>query len=287
MWPFTQIGSDGPAVPEAIAWRRTLRLAMFRSAAFALAITLAACQPPADAPTEETTSSPNELATALEARIMEVEGNGGRVRRAAFVVTESVFNSELMAPYDVFHHTIFRDDQDYIEPFIVSPDGGPVTTFEGLRVEAHYSYETAPPADILVIPSTDGSMTRDLEDDAYMEYIERTIEDAEWVLTVCDGAFPLAKIGVLNGRQATTFPADREALALLFPEIQVRDDVRLVVDGKYVTSVGGAMSYEPAFWLVDRLWGAERVAANAEGLVWPWDLETLPHIVVNRDAALP
>jgi transcriptional regulator GlxA family with amidase domain len=258
----------------------------------ALALALAACQARTDTPTEDASltgdaRSTNEMTTALEARIAEVEANGGRVRRAAFVVTETVFNSELMAPYDVFHHTRFRDEMDYIEPFIVSPDGGPVTTFEGLRVDAHYSYETAPPADILVIPSTDGSMTRDLEDDAYMEYIERTMEDAEWVLTVCDGAFPLAKTGALDGRQATTFPADREAFALLFPTIQVRDDVRLVVDGKFITSVGGAMSYEPALWLVERLWGNEFAAENAEGLVWPWDPGTLPHIVVDRDAAQP
>jgi len=263
---------------------------MLRSCLVALVVALSACQSPtsegsAEDPSE-TPSSTNERATALEARIADVEANGGRVRRAAFVVTETVFNSELMAPYDVFHHTVFRDEQDYIEPFIVSPDGGPVTTFEGLSVDAHYSYDDAPPVDILVIPSTDGSMSRDLEDDAYMEAIERMSEEAEWVITVCDGAFPLAKTGVLNGRQATTFPGDREAFAMLFPEIQVRDDVRLVVDGKYVTSVGGAMSYEPAFWLVERLWGAERVAGNAEGLVWPWDLETLPHIVVNRDAAV-
>lgn len=262
---------------------------MFRRPCLVLAFVLAACQTSADAPADassEPASSTNELAAALEARIADVESNGGQVRRAAFVVTEGVFNSELMAPYDVLHHTRFRDDLDYIEPFVVSPDGGPVTTFEGLRVDAHYSYETAPPADILVIPSTEHSMDRDLEDDAYMEYVMAAAENAEWVLTVCDGAFPLAKTGLLDGRQATTFPADREALAMLFPAIQMRDDVRLVVDGKFITSVGGAMSYEPAFWLVEHLWGPERVAGNAEGLAWPWDLATLPHVVVNRDAAV-
>ena len=59
-----------------------------------------------------------------------------------------------------------------------------------------------------------------------------------------------------------------------------------MVDGKYVTSVGGGMSYEPAFWLVERLWGAERAAENALGLVWPWDLAALPHAVVERAEAL-
>ena len=239
----------------------------------------------ADTPLRRAEGDGNALTAALETRIAAAEAAGGRVRRAAFVVTDGVFNSELMAPYDVLHHTVFRDSLDYIEPFVVSPDGGPVTTFEGLRVDAHYSFESAPRAEILVVPSTDGSLDRDLEDDAYMETVAELAAGAEYVITVCDGAFPLAKTGALDGRQATTFPADREALALLFPAVTVRDDVRLVVDGKYITSVGGGMSYEPALWLVERLWGAERAAANAEGLVWPWDTATLPHVVVADSTA--
>ena len=252
---------------------------MLRSALLA-AVLLAGCQPPpTSAPSGAQGTSP--LTDALEARIVAVEDAGGTVRRAAFVVTDGVYNSELMAPYDVLHHTLFRDSLDYVEPFVVSPDGGPVTTFEGLTVDAHYSYQTAPRAEILVIPSTEGSLGPDLEDDAYMGYVRRAVRDADWVLTVCDGAFPLAQTGALDGRVATTFPADRAALAERFPAVDVRNDVRLVVDGKYVTSVGGGMSYEPAFWLVERLWGAERVAGNARGLVWPWRLEDVPHLVTD------
>ena len=57
-----------------------------------------------------------------------------RVRTAAFVVTQGVFNSELMAPYDVLHHTLYRDKTDYIAPFVVARDLEPVVTFEGLTV---------------------------------------------------------------------------------------------------------------------------------------------------------
>jgi transcriptional regulator GlxA family with amidase domain len=187
-----------------------------------------------------------------------------------------------MAPYDVFHHTIFRDSLDYIVPFVVSPDGGPVTTFEGLRIEADYSFANAPKADILVIPSTEGSMDRDLRDRAYMSYVTSSAEAATWVVTVCDGAFPLAETGLLDGRVATTFPADRAAFAERFPSIDVRNDVRLVVDGKYLTSVGGAMSYEPALFLVEAIWGEASASATAEGLVWTWNLAELPHLVVER-----
>ena len=39
------------------------------------------------------------------------------VRTAAFIAVDGVYNSELMAPYDVLHHSIFRDSLDYIRPF--------------------------------------------------------------------------------------------------------------------------------------------------------------------------
>ncbi|MEM1115429.1 MAG: DJ-1/PfpI family protein [Bacteroidota bacterium] len=262
---------------------------MPRLAVLLAVLALAACgdRPEVDVASESTEADigASPAAVAIEERIARVEAQGGTVRRAAFVAIDGVYNSELVAPYDVFHHTVFRDSLDYIEPFVVSPDGEPVTTFEGLTVAAHYAYDTAPPADIVVIPSAEHSMDRDLENDAYMEYLAAAVAEAEWVVAVCDGAFPLAKTGALDGRVATTFPADREALALLFPAVDVRDDVRLVVDGPYITSVGGGMSYEPAFWLVERLWGPERVAGNAEGLAWDWTPEAVPHLVVERREA--
>ena len=201
------------------------------------------------------------------------------VLNAGFVVTESVFNSELMAPFDIFHHTIFRDDSVHIRPFIVSPDGKPVHTFEGLTIEADYSFASSPPIDILVIPSTDGSMSRDLNDAAYLSFIESHSDEATWVLTLCDGAFPLAETGVLNGRIATTFPGDRDAFAERFPDVDLRYDVRFAVDGKYVTSVGGARSYEPALWIVEQIQSRNAADLTAEGMVLEWSGSEVPHVV--------
>ena len=125
-------------------------------------------------------------------------------------------------------------------------------------------------------------MDRDLKDLELMRYVRRAVRDAEWVITVCDGAFVLAETGALDGRDATTFPADRAALRARYPKIKVRDDVRLVVDGKFITSVGGGLSYEPAFFLVEHLYSRERVLKNARGLVWPWDLGAVPHWIAPR-----
>jgi len=206
---------------------------------------------------------------------------GGEVLRAGFVGLETVFNSELMAPYDVLQHTIFRDSENYIEPFIVSPDGKPFTTFEGIAITPHYSFDDAPPIDILIIPSTNNSMTADLENERLMVWLKEAANHAKYVITVCDGAFPLAATGVLDGRKATTFPGDRDRFAAMFPGIDVQYDARFVVDGKYITSVGGGLSYEPAFYLVEKLYGKDHADQTAGGLVWDWDLAKVPHLIVD------
>ena len=69
-----------------------------------------------------------------------------------------------MAPYDILHHTVFHT-RPGIEVFTVSPDGEPVTTFEGLRIAPHHGFADAPEIDILVVPSAVGSMDEDLENE--------------------------------------------------------------------------------------------------------------------------
>ena len=220
------------------------------------------------------------LCTCCASPRTEVEAPRG-VLTAGFVALDGVYNSELMAPYDILHHSIFRDSLNYVRPFIVASSREPITTFEGILITPHYSFENAPPIDILVIPSTSGSMDRDLQDREFMDWLGGMVLHSRYVITVCDGAFPLAATGALNGREATTFPADRELLGNMFAEVQVAYDVNFVVDDKYITSVGGALSYEPALYLLERLYGERHARETAAGLVLDWRLSAVPHRVVR------
>lgn len=209
----------------------------------------------------------------------------GRVLSAGFVCVEKVYNSELMAPFDVLQHSIYRDSSNYIRCFIVTPEGKPFTTSEGIRITPDYAFANVPPIDILVIPSTETSMTRDLENARFMHWLKAAAARAQYVITLCDGAFPLAATGALDGRAATTFPGDREEFAKRFPKISVRFDVQFVVDGKYITSVGGAASYEPALYLMEKLFSREHAARTAQGLVIAWDLAKVRHVIATDPKA--
>jgi len=202
-----------------------------------------------------------------------------KILHAGFVCVEKVYNSELMAPYDILQHSYYRDPKNYIRCFIVTPDGKPFVTSEGIRITPDYSFADVPHIDILVIPSTETSMTKDLENAAFMSWLQNAVAQASHVITLCDGAFPLAATGVLDGRVATTFPADRKQLAKMFPKIKVRDDVNFAVAGKYITSVGGALSYEPALYLLEKLYSKEHAQRTGVGLVLDWNLRQVPHVI--------
>lgn len=205
-----------------------------------------------------------------------------RPLRAAFLVVDGVYNTELMAPFDVFHHTTFHA-QPGIEVFTVSPDGRPVTTFEGLQITPTYSFANTPPVDILVVPSTRGSMDRDLQDAPLIDWVRRTGSQARHVLSLCDSTFVLAKAGLLDGIPVTTFPEDYGRFSQMFPSMDLRVNVTFVDAGKVITSQGGARSYEAAIHLVDKLYGRPVAEAIGRGLLVPWppDPDTMTARIVE------
>jgi transcriptional regulator GlxA family with amidase domain len=192
-----------------------------------------------------------------------------RKLRAGFLIVDGVYNSELVAPYDILHHTVFHTEPG-IEVFTVSPDGGTVKTFEGLRLTPDYGFANAPEIDILVVPSAEGSMDRDLENEEMMRWVRETGSRARFVVSLCDGAFVLAAAGLLDGRECTTFPGDQDRFAETFPGLEVKRGVSFVHDGPALTSQGGARSYDVAVYLVDHLYGEEVARGVARGLVIDW-----------------
>ncbi len=198
------------------------------------------------------------------------------LRNIGFLVLPGVYNSELMAPYDVFHHLRFHVD-GAPEVFTVAPGRGSVRTFEGLSLEPDYGFENAPAIDLLVVPSAEHNMDSDLHDETLLEWVKATGDKARYVLSLCDGAFVLAKAGLLDGLEATTFPGDQDRFGEWFPALRLQRGALFVHDGKAVTSVGGARSYEPALYLVEKLYGQEVALKIGKGLVIDWKLASLAH----------
>ncbi|MCW8979912.1 MAG: DJ-1/PfpI family protein [Altibacter sp.] len=202
----------------------------------------------------------------------------------AFLIMDGVYNTELTAPYDIFQHTVFRENIKPMNVFTVANTRGPITTFEGLRILPDFNYvkDSLPKIDILVVPSAEHHLDSDLEDKVMIAFVQKAAKQARFVTSHCDGAFVLAKAGLLDHVVATTFPSDIGTMRNMFPELDIRENVLFVHDGKYITSAGGAKSFEAALYLCEYLYGKEIARSLAGGLVIDWNLEKVPHLIINQ-----
>ncbi len=171
----------------------------------------------------------------------------------AILVTDGVYNTEMVAPYDIFQHTQYRNGIKAMNVFTVSNTSGIVKTFEGLQIKPNFNFltDSLPKIDILVVPSAAHHMDTDLENKDLVSFIAKIDKSAIFITSHCDGAFMLAKSGILDNHASTTFPSDVAKYKKMFPHLNVKDSVVFVHDGKYITSAGGLKSYDAALYLIN------------------------------------
>lgn len=201
-----------------------------------------------------------------------------------FLIMDGVYNTELTAPYDIFQHTKFREGIKAMNVFTVADTDQPITSFEGMRIIPDFNYlkDKLPKIDILVVPSAEHHLDTDLENDKMINFISSIGKEAEFITSHCDGAFVLAKAGLLDGLKSTTFPTDIDKYKVMFPDLEVISDVLFVHDGKAITSAGGAKSFEAALYLCEYLYGKEIARSLAGGLVIDWNLDSIPYLAVKK-----
>lgn len=209
-----------------------------------------------------------------------IDGPGLNV---AFLIMDGTYNTEFTAPYDIFHHTRFRDDIDAMDLFTVAKSTEPITTFEGLQITPDFNYQDPymPSIDILVIPSAEHHLDSDLEDENLIRFIKEADGYTQYMTSHCDGAFLLAEAGLLDNKHCTTFPGDIQEMRNRYSSPIIHDSVLFVHNGKYITSAGGAKSFEAALYLCQILYGKENAEQIAEGMVIDWNLSSVDHLVVE------
>ena len=202
----------------------------------------------------------------------------------AILVMNGVFNTELIAPYDIFQHTQYRENIKAMNVFTVANTRDMIKTFEGLYIKPDFDYthDPLPNIDILVVPSAEHHLDSDLRDSVMINWVSEIGKKAMFVTSHCDGAFVLAKAGLLAGLASTTFPADIKKFREMFPSQQVYENVLFVHDKNVITSAGGARSFEAALYLVQILYGKVVADKIAKGLVIDWDLNRVPKVIVHQ-----
>ena len=93
------------------------------------------------------------------------------------------------------------------------------------------------------------------ENESYQEFLRNVTSQSQVNFSVCDGAFLLGSIGLLDGKTSTTFHWLISELQKDFPKTTVIPHVKYVDNGKLITSAGVSAGIDAAFYLVSKLKG--------------------------------
>jgi len=155
--------------------------------------------------------------------------------------------------------------------FTVAEKSDPVNTVYGQKIVADYTFDNSPKADVLLVP---GGGTRDaVNNPKLIAWVQKNAKDSTYVMSVCTGAFILAKAELLDGLSATTVRGGIDNLAKAGRNIKTVYDKRYVDNGKIITTAGLSSGIDGAFYLVSKMMGKGTAQQVALGLEYKWDPE--------------
>jgi transcriptional regulator GlxA family with amidase domain len=177
-------------------------------------------------------------------------------RQIAILAYPGVQSLDVTGPLEVFAGAReliaaeARNERSY-EISILSRDGAPLRTSSGLTIAPHAGLREAPvDIDTLIVAGGPGS-TEAACDSELIEWIAQGATATRRTVSVCTGAFLLARAGMLDGRRATTHWAAAVELARLHPAVQVDPEPIFVRDGPIWTSAGVTAGMDLALALVE------------------------------------
>ncbi|HEV7473838.1 MAG TPA: DJ-1/PfpI family protein [Pyrinomonadaceae bacterium] len=189
-------------------------------------------------------------------------------RNLAILIFDGVQIIDYTGPFETFGH-VFSDDGPAFNMYTVSEKTNAITTAMGMSVNPKYNFENAPEPDVLLIPG--GSVKGQVENANTIKWIQEKSKRAEIVMSVCNGAYILAKAGLLDGLEATTTSGLIPGLRIAAPRTKVVDDKRFVDNGKIITTAGLSSGIDGSLHVIERLFGKGTAQLAALGMEYNWD----------------
>jgi len=162
---------------------------------------------------------------------------------------------DFAGPCEVFAVADELNNHSLFDVFTLSENGDEIRTIHGLSVKPDYSTENAPRIDILVIPGGDGTKAV-IRNQAFLDWIKNTFEQAEITFSVCSGARIPAILDLLDGKEFTTHHAVVDDLIAIAPKSIYRKGVRFVDNGRLMTAAGISAGIDLSLYIVEKLYGA-------------------------------
>jgi len=179
----------------------------------------------------------------------------------AFVISDGAVIIDFCGPWEVFRDVNIPGKDAPFRLYTVSDRTDPIRAGGGMKIVPDYTFANAPAPKVIVIPAQSEPSK------AMLDWIRQSSKTTDVTMSVCTGAFVLAKTGLLSGQSATTFHAAFNAFAMNFPDIQLKRGARFVDNGNLATAGGLSSGIDLALHVVERYYGrevAEKTAYNME-----------------------
>jgi putative intracellular protease/amidase/YHS domain-containing protein len=185
----------------------------------------------------------------------------------AFLVSDGAVVIDFAGPWEVFQDVMVisrgssDDERMPFELYTVSASDKPIHASGGMKIVPDYTFETAPPPKVIVIPAQGD------HGPAALDWLRKASEKADVTMSVCTGAFLLARTGLLDGKSATTHHDAYNRFEKVFPKVALKRGARFVEEEKLATAGGLTSGIDLALRVVERYFGreaAERTAYNME-----------------------
>jgi transcriptional regulator GlxA family with amidase domain len=188
-------------------------------------------------------------------------------RSVAIILFDEVEVLDFAGPFEVFSVCGRRHQLEPFDVFTVSEHGTPIRARNNLTVAPTHSFASCPAPDIVLVPGGYGTR-REMMNPALLSFVQRVARDCELVLSVCTGALILGRLGLLDGQEATTHHLAMDELRSAAPTCRVREDRRVVDNGRVILSAGVSAGIEMALYVVGRLLGQEMALETARYMAW-------------------
>lgn len=179
----------------------------------------------------------------------------------AFVLGKDAEVLDFTGPLEVFAGAWTADWRPLFRPYYVAATLEPVTVGGGMRVVPDYTFENAPAPKVVVIPA----MSEDVPA-SMLDWIRRVAPGTDVTMSVCNGAFVLARTGLLDGRRAMAHHGGYFRFAGTFPKVKLERGARFVEDGNLASAGGISSGIDLALRIVERYLGRERTEELVEGM---------------------
>src|SRR5207237_402375 len=119
----------------------------------------------------------------------------------AFLISDGAVIIDFCGPWEVFRDVMVSGGNHPFRLYTVSDKTDPIQAGGGMKIILNYTFANAPTPKVIVIPAQSEPSR------AMLDWIRKSSKTTDVTMSVCTGAFVLAKTGLLSGKSATTFHA--------------------------------------------------------------------------------